>query len=272
MINGDDDDLKLTKNAQPALMATSIATLRVLEHISGKESSNVFSYFAGHSLGEYTSLVAADSMQLSDAARLLRLRGKAMQSAVPIGMGSMTALLGVSIEEVERFISFSRDGDRVVEIANDNAPGQIVISGHTDEVRKISKIAKESGVKAIIDLQVSAPFHCSLMQPAKIIMEEALKNINFSEPKLPVISNVSAIPETAPNILKKNLITQITKKVRWRETMLNLNRLGVNNLLEIGSGSVLKGLARRSSIGLNCDNLETIDQIKTWVEKSIFSN
>ena len=269
MSSDDEAALKLTRNAQPALMANSIAILRVLEDVSGKKANNIFNFFAGHSLGEYTSLVASNSMKLSDAACLLRLRGDAMQSAVPVGQGAMTALIGVSIEEVERFINLSGDLNGIVEIANDNAPGQVVISGNINEVNKVSKIAKDSGAKAAINLQVSAPFHCSLMEPAKKIMKDALNDIEFKEPKLPVISNVSAIPETAPNILKENLISQITKKVRWRETMLNLDRLGVNGLLEIGSGSVLKGLARTCLSGQKCDSIENINQINIWVENSL---
>ena len=265
MKEGDDEKLRLTKNAQPALMATGIAIVRAVEEISGKNISQIVSHSAGHSLGEYTALVSAGSISISDAAKLLRIRGEAMQNAVPVGKGSMVAILGVSIEDIEYFIGSAGNSEGLVEIANDNAPGQVVISGDLKTLNLITALAKESGVRKIIKLSVSAPFHCSLMKSAADTMEKAFQDINILEPNFPIISNVSAIPETSPQIIKNNLILQITKTVRWRETMASLSRLGISQIVEMGTGKVLTGLAKRGANNLSALNLETSEDIKKWL-------
>ena len=265
MKEGDEETLRLTKNAQPALMATGIAIVRAIEEISGKNISQIVSHSAGHSLGEYTALVSAGSISISDAAKLLRIRGEAMQNAVPVGLGSMVAILGVSIEDIEYFIGSVGNSEGIVEIANDNAPGQVVISGDLKTLNLIIALAKESGVRKIIKLSVSAPFHCSLMKSAADTMEKAFQDINILEPNFPIISNVSAIPETSPQIIKNNLILQVTKTVRWRETMASLSRLGISQIVEMGTGKVLTGLAKRGANNLSAINLETSEDIKKWL-------
>ena len=265
MKEGDEETLRLTKNAQPALMATGIAIVRAVEEISGKNISQIVSHSAGHSLGEYTALVSAGSISISDAAKLLRIRGEAMQNAVPVGKGSMVAILGVSIEDIEYFIGSAGNSEGLVEIANDNAPGQVVISGDLKTLNLITALAKESGVRKIIKLSVSAPFHCSLMKSAADTMEKAFQDINILEPNFPIISNVSAIPETSPQIIKNNLILQVTKTVRWRETMASLSRLGISQIVEMGTGKVLTGLAKRGANNLSALNLETSEDIKKWL-------
>ena len=266
MKDGNEETLKLTKNAQPALMATGIAVVRAIEEISGKKISQIVSHSAGHSLGEYTALVSAGSISISDAAKLLRIRGEAMQNAVPIGLGSMVAILGVTIEDIEYFIGSVGNNDGLVEIANDNAPGQVVISGDLKTLNSITALAKESGVRKIIKLSVSAPFHCSLMKSAANTMEKAFQEIDILEPNFPIISNVSAIPETSPQIIKNNLILQVTKTVRWRETMASLSRLGISQIVEMGTGKVLTGLAKRGAKNLSALNLETSEDIKKWLD------
>ena len=265
MKDGNEETLRLTKNAQPALMATGIAIVRAIEEISGKNISQIVSHSAGHSLGEYTALVSAGSISISDAAKLLRIRGEAMQNAVPVGLGSMVAILGVSIEDIEYFIGSVGNSEGLVEIANDNAPGQVVISGDLKTLNLITALAKESGVRKIIKLSVSAPFHCSLMKSAADTMEKAFQDINILEPNFPIISNVSAIPETSPQIIKNNLILQVTKTVRWRETMASLSRLGISQIVEMGTGKVLTGLAKRGANNLSALNLETSEDIKKWL-------
>ncbi len=265
MKDGDEKTLMLTKNAQPALMATGIAVVKAIEELTEKNISDIVSHAAGHSLGEYTALVSAGSISISDASKLLKIRGEAMQNAVPVGQGSMVAILGVSVEDIEYFIASVATNDGLVEIANDNAPGQVVISGDLKTLDLIIKLARESGIRKIIKLSVSAPFHCSLMRPAALIMENALKKINFLEPKFPIISNVSAIPETSTQTIKNNLILQVTQRVRWRETMASLSRLGISQVVEMGTGRVLTGLARRGAQNINALNLETPENIFNWL-------
>ena len=266
MKEGDDETLKLTENAQPALMATGIAVVRVIEELTGKTLSKIVSHAAGHSLGEYTSLVSAGSLTIYEAARLLKIRGMAMQNAVPVGQGSMAAILGASIEDIEHFIALVDSSNGIVEIANDNAPGQVVVSGNVEALKILIQLAKESGIRKIIPLSVSAPFHCSLMEPAAENMEIALKNIKLVEPDFPIICNVSSIPETSTQIIKNNLILQITHRVRWRETMESLSRLGINQIVEMGTGKVLTGLAKRGAPELNSLNLENSEEILQWIK------
>ena len=266
MKEGDDETLKLTQNAQPALMATGIAVVRVIEELTGKALSKIVSHAAGHSLGEYTSLVSAGSLTIYEAARLLKIRGMAMQNSVPVGQGSMAAILGASIEDIEHFIALVDSSNGIIEIANDNAPGQVVVSGNVEALKILIQLAKDSGIRKIIPLSVSAPFHCSLMKPAAENMEIALKNIKLVEPDFPIICNVSSIPETSTQIIKNNLILQITHRVRWRETMESLSRLGINQIVEMGTGKVLTGLAKRGAPELSSLNLENPEEILKWIK------
>ena len=266
MKEGDDETLKLTENAQPALMATGIAVVRVIEELTGKTLGKIVSHAAGHSLGEYTSLVSAGSLTIYEAARLLKIRGMAMQNAVPVGQGSMAAILGASIEDIEHFIALVDSSNGIVEIANDNAPGQVVVSGNVEALKILIQLAKESGIRKIIPLSVSAPFHCSLMKPAAENMKIALDKVKLEEPDFPIICNFSSIPETSTQIIKNNLILQITHRVRWRETMETLSRLGISQIVEMGTGKVLTGLAKRGAPELNSLNLETSEDILQWLK------
>ena len=266
MKEGDDETLKLTENAQPALMATGIAVVKVIEELTGNNFANIVSHAAGHSLGEYTSLVSAGSLKIYEAAQLLKIRGIAMQNAVPVGRGSMVAILGASIEDVEHFIALVDNSYGIVEIANDNAPGQVVVSGNVEALKILIQLAKDSGIRKIIPLSVSAPFHCSLMKPAAENMEIALKKVKLEEPDFPIICNFSSIPETSTQIIKNNLILQITHRVRWRETMETLSRLGISQIVEMGTGKVLSGLAKRGAPELNSLNLETSEDILQWLK------
>ena len=266
MKEGDNETLKLTENAQPALMATGIAVVKVIEELTGNSLANIVSHAAGHSLGEYTSLVSAGSLKISEAARLLKIRGIAMQNAVPVGRGSMVAILGASIEDVEHFIALVDNSNGIVEIANDNAPGQVVVSGNVEALKILIQLAKDRGIRKIIPLSVSAPFHCSLMKPAAENMEIALEKVKLEEPDFPIICNVSSIPETSTQIIKNNLILQITHRVRWRETMETLSRLGISQIVEMGTGKVLTGLAKRGAPELNSLNLETSEDILQWLK------
>ena len=218
MWDGTDKEIALTSNAQPALMACSIAALRVLNKITNKSLSDLACYVCGHSLGEYSAMTAAEVFSLNQCAILLRLRGNAMQKAVPIGKGAMAALIGSNIEMAVKVID-KVNCYGVCDIANDNSQGQVVISGDILAVENAMKFSKDFGIKKAILLPVSAPFHCKLMKPAQIIMEEALNKLNFKTPLIPIISNVDVLPENNPDKLRKNLIDQVTGTVRWRETM-----------------------------------------------------
>ena len=266
MHEGDEETLKLTENAQPALMATGIAVVKVIEELTGASLDKIVSHAAGHSLGEYTALVSAGSLTIYDAARLLKIRGKEMQNAVPVGQGSMVAFLGASIEDIEHFIALVDNSNGLVEIANDNAPGQVVVSGNLETLELLIKLAKDSGLRKIIQLSVSAPFHCSLMKSAAENMKIALEEVKLQEPSFPIICNVTSIPETSTQKIKKNLILQITHRVRWRETMASLSMLGISQIVEMGTGKVLTGLAKRGASELNSLNLETAEDILQWLK------
>ena len=244
MFEGPSDELTLTHNAQPALMAVSIAVMRVLEKDFEVKLADVASYVAGHSLGEYSALAASGAIGLADTAKLLKLRGEAMQRAVPVGEGAMAALLGLNFDVAEKVAAEAAQGE-VCAAANDNADGQVVISGHKNAVERAIEIAKENGAKRGMLLPVSAPFHCSLMQPAADEMAEALANTEISSPVVPVITNVTTAPETAPDRIRELLVTQVTGRVRWRESILKMNELGVDTAIEAGSGKVLTGMIRR---------------------------
>jgi len=240
--DGDIETLTLTENAQPALMATSIAAIKALEDEGIKFDQA--SYIAGHSLGEYSALCAAGSLSLTDTAKLLRIRGKAMQDAVPIGLGAMAAILGLDFETVSQITNLSSD-DQICQAANDNDPGQVVISGHKNAVDQTIELAKDAGAKRAVLLPVSAPFHCSLMQPAADIMAKALNDIKLEDPIVPLIANVSANEQNNGDVIKDLLIEQVTGSVRWRESIEFMSSKGVSEVFEIGAGKALSGMVRR---------------------------
>ncbi|MCS6761190.1 MAG: ACP S-malonyltransferase [Candidatus Devosia symbiotica] len=244
MFEGPEDILRLTENAQPALMAVSLAVMRV-HAAKGVRLADHAAYVAGHSLGEYSALCAAGTFSLSDAARLLRTRGQAMQKAVPVGHGAMAALLGLDLPTA-RDVAAEAAGDEVCDIANDNAPGQVVISGATAAVERAVEIAKAKGAKRALLLPVSAPFHCSLMQPAADAMAAALAEVTVNAPVVPLVANVLAAPITDPDEIRRRLVEQITGVVRWTESVTWLTGAGgVTHLVELGTGKVLTGLAKR---------------------------
>jgi len=261
MFEGPEGELTLTENAQPALMSVSIAALRVLETEGGWRLADKAGYVAGHSLGEYSALAAAGSLTLSDAARLLKLRGQVMQKAVPVGIGAMAALLGPDLEQVQKIVKQAADETELVcGVGNDNSPGQVVVSGAKVAVERAIAIATEQGVKRSVMLPVSAPFHCTLMQPAADAMEEALAKATIRQPVVPVVANVTAQPVSDPTTIAKLLVQQIVATVRWRESILGMKVLGVAKVYELGAGKVLAGLVKRidkeveaSSIGVPAD-------------------
>ncbi len=244
--DGDIDTLTLTKNAQPALMATSIAALRALE-AEGLGLDHV-AFVAGHSLGEYSALCAVGSLGLADTARLLRIRGQAMQEAVPVGVGAMAALLGLDFAAATEVAAEAAQGE-VCQAANDNDPGQVVVSGHRGAVERALEIAKAKGAKRALLLPVSAPFHCMLMQPAAAVMAEALAGVVIAAPRLPVVVNVRAEAVTEPDRIRALLIAQITGSVRWRESVLWMEGAGVTEYWEIGAGKALSGMIKRTAAG-----------------------
>lgn len=244
MFEGPDDQLTLTENAQPALMAVSLAVVRVLEREGGLDLPSIAGFVAGHSLGEYSALCAAGALEIGDTARLLKIRGQAMQKAVPVGVGAMAALLGLDLDQAKEVAEAAAQGE-VIAAANDNAPGQVVVSGHKAAVERAVALAAERGAKRSVMLPVSAPFHCPLMQPAADAMAQALANVDIRSPRLPVVANVTASPTTDPAAIRELLVEQVTGAVRWRESVLAMKALGVDTLVELGSGKVLTGLARR---------------------------
>jgi [acyl-carrier-protein] S-malonyltransferase len=248
--DGDIEALTLTENAQPALMATSVAAARALT-AAGVDLTNA-SFVAGHSLGEYSALCAAGAISLSDTARLLRIRGKAMQAAVPVGVGAMAAILGLNFEAVGK-IAAQAAGAEVCQAANDNDPGQVVVSGHKAAVERAVELAKEAGAKRAIILPVSAPFHCALMQPAADAMAEALADVDVVTPNVPLIANVRADVVVDAQEIKALLVEQVTGSVRWRETVGFMSAQGVTETFEIGAGKALSGMVRRvdRAIGVN---------------------
>ncbi|MGC6533971.1 MAG: ACP S-malonyltransferase [Parvibaculales bacterium] len=260
MWGGPDDELTLTENAQPALMAVSIAVMRVLE-ARGLDLASAASHVAGHSLGEYSALTAAGALQLEDTARLLKLRGQAMQRAVPVGVGAMAALLGLDFDAVAEIAAEAGSGDEIVSAANDNANGQVVISGHAGAVARACELAKERGAKRAMELPVSAPFHCALMQPAADEMAAALADTNIAAPVVPVIANVTASATQDSEEIRRLLVEQVTGSVRWRESMIWAADNNVTELVEIGSGKVLTGMARRIDSRLSAKALNTPEDI-----------
>ncbi|MBS0253394.1 MAG: ACP S-malonyltransferase [Proteobacteria bacterium] len=257
---GPKETLTLTEKAQPALMAVSMAVMRVLEKEKGVSLAKSAKFVAGHSLGEYSALAAAGAFSLSDAARLLRLRGQAMQKAVPVGVGAMAALLGVGIDVAEKVAAEAAQGD-VCQIANDNEPTQVVLSGHKTAIDRVPEIGKKFGVRRAVPLPVSAPFHCALMQPAADAMAEALTAVTVNTPVVPVVANVLAQPISDPEEIKKRLIEQVTGTVRWRECVAFMAADGVTDFYEIGAGKVLAGLVKRTAPSVNASSLGTPSDI-----------
>jgi [acyl-carrier-protein] S-malonyltransferase len=263
MFNGPLDTLTLTENAQPALMAVSLAVMRVLEQ-RGLRLADKVKYVAGHSLGEYSALAAAGAISVADAARLLKIRGQAMQAAVPVGQGAMAALLGVGKEVGEKLAAEAAQGE-VCQLANDNEPTQAVISGAKTAVDRAAQLAKAHGVRRFLPLNVSAPFHCALMQPAADAMAEALAKVEIKPPAVPVVANVLAAPISDPSEIRQRLVEQVTGTVRWRECVARMAADGVTDIYEIGSGKVLAGLAKRIVPTLNAVSVGTPQDVEAVV-------
>lgn len=239
---GEQDELTLTQNAQPALMATSLATMRALE--AEGVSIDAASYVAGHSLGEYSALAAAGALSVADTARLLRTRGKAMQEAVPVGVGAMAALLGLDFETATEVASEAAH-EQICQAANDNDPAQVVVSGHKEAVERAVEIAKGKGARRAVLLPVSAPFHCALMQPAAEVMAEALVHVEMNAPAVPLVANVRAAEVADPALIRSLLVEQVTGSVRWRESVAYMAEHGVTEIWEVGAGKALSGMIKR---------------------------
>jgi [acyl-carrier-protein] S-malonyltransferase len=260
MWDGPEVDLTLTENAQPALMAVSMAAMRVLGETKGLPLAGKIAYVAGHSLGEYSALAAAGALSLADTARLLRSRGRAMQEAVPVGEGAMAALLGAALAQAQELAEAAAQDD-VCQVANDNAPGQVVISGSRAAIERAVELAPKYGARRAVLLPVSAPFHCALMQPAAEAMREALRGVEIKSPTVPVIANVLAEPISDPEAIRTRLVEQVTGMVRWRETMAYLAGHDVDTVYELGAGRVLTGIARRFE-GIEARSVGTPDELE----------
>ncbi|MEQ8194685.1 MAG: ACP S-malonyltransferase [Rhodospirillales bacterium] len=263
MFEGPESDLILTENAQPAIMAVSVAAYRVLKNEAGINLPDVARFVAGHSLGEYSALAVAATFSLADAARLLKTRGQAMQKAVPVGEGAMAALLGLELDDAG---AIAAEAGGICVVANDNAPGQIVISGETEAVERAVAIAAERGGKRSIMLPVSAPFHCPMMAPAADTMASALADVVMAPPSVPLIANVTASTVEGPDEIRKLLIEQVTARVRWRESVLKMKEEGIETLVEIGAGKVLSGMTRRIDRDLKSANIGAPEDIEAFVK------
>jgi len=269
MFEGPESELTLTANAQPALMASSIAALEVLERESGLQVRKNVAFVAGHSLGEYSALCAAGSLTLEDTAILLRLRGEAMQKAVPVGEGAMAAILGLEFGAVIR-IATQAAADlyltgAICEAANDNGGGQTVISGTKEAVARAIELARLAGAKRAVPLPVSAPFHCALMRPAALAMEAALDHVKVRRPKPPLVANVTASEVDDPEVIRSGLVAQVTGTVRWRESVTYMRAQGVTRFVEVGTGKVLAGLIRRIAEGTVVQSVGTPDDVTAFV-------
>ena len=258
IFNGQIEDLTLTKNAQPAIMATSIAILKTLEKEGFKIKKSKF--VAGHSLGEYTALCASGAISLADTAHILKMRGIFMQEAVSVGVGAMAAILGLNLDNVETLVAEIKDNE-ICEIANDNEPNQVVLSGHRTAIEKACVKAKSLGAKRAILLPVSAPFHCSLMAPAQENMINLISGLNIEKPIIPLISNVTSIPTQDIEEIRKNLINQITGRVRWRESILFMKKSGIQIIYEIGPGRVLCNLIKRIVDDVEQENISKVEDL-----------
>ena len=264
MTQGPADDLMLTENAQPAIMANAIATLRVLEQEGGVRLAEKADFVAGHSLGEYSALCAAGAIDLAMTARLLRLRGRAMQAAVPVGAGAMAALLGADLAKAEAIAAAAAQGD-ICTVANDNDPTQVVISGAKEAIDRAIAMAKEHGAKRGIALPVSAPFHCPLMQPAADAMDKALVGVRIDAPLVPLYANVTAAPAADPDTIRRLLVEQVTGMVRWRESVLAMSEAGVSRFFEFG-GKVLAPMVKRTSPDVEAVSVVSMDDIEALLK------
>ena len=260
ILEGPSDQLQLTKNTQPAILTVSYSIFNVLKEEFNFDL-NTFKFYAGHSLGEYSALVCANSLKFQDALFLLNERGKAMQNAVPVGEGSMLAVLGSKINEISILLKSLNLKSGVCEIANDNAEGQVIVSGNKESVYLFQNHLKEKKIKSI-PLKVSAPFHCSLMKPAADVMSEKIRSTNFNKPDLDIICNVTAKSENNPDKIKKLLVDQIYSSVKWRESLIYMFNEGVSNFIEIGPGKVLSGMAKRTIKNSRCFSINSITDIK----------
>lgn len=264
MYEGPEGDLNLTENTQPALMAVSMAVMAVLEQQGGVKLDELCAYVAGHSLGEYSALTAAGALALPDTAKLLKIRGQAMQQAVPVGIGAMAAILGLEFEDVQAIAS-AASGEEICEAANDNSQGQVVVSGHKGAVEKAIALATEKGAKRAVALPVSAPFHCQLMKPAAERMAQALAEATINAPCVPVVANVTAQAVSDPDEIRDLLVKQVTGMVRWRESVQWMGAQGVTDMTEIGAGKVLSGLVRRIDREIACESVGTPEQIEAFL-------
>ncbi len=275
MFSGEEADLNLTENTQPALMAVSMAVVNVLVKQGGISLKDSCAFMAGHSLGEYSALTAAGAIDIADTAVLLKNRGQAMQKAVPVGEGSMAAILGLDFSDVKSIAEKAaaevniqeQQKDLVCQAANDNSVGQVVVSGNRLVVERAVDLATESGAKRAVILPVSAPFHCTLMAPAAQVMSEKLKQTNIISPYVPVVSNVTAQGESDPDTIRNLLVEQITGMVRWRESILWMGENGVDEMVELGAGKVLSGLVRRINKEISCQSVGTPEQVEALIEE-----
>jgi [acyl-carrier-protein] S-malonyltransferase len=265
MFEGPEDELILTENAQPAIMAVSMAVMRVLERLGNTRTNAMAAMVAGHSMGEYAALCAASVFTVPDAARLLKRRGQAMQLATPVGKGAMAALLGLNLDAAQDVADAASQGE-ICAVANDNAPGQIVISGDKVAVERAVALAAEKGARRCVFLPVSAPFHCSLMQPAADAMAAALALVDMTDPVVPLVSNVTAGEVTSVEDIRQLLVEQVTERVRWRESVLYMMDSEAETLVEIGSGRILTGMTRRIDRSLNGVTVGTPDEIDAFLK------
>ena len=265
ILEGPENELQLTKNTQPAILTVSYSTFKVLKDEFNFDFSP-FKYFAGHSLGEYSALVCSESLNFSDALYLLHERGKAMQEAVPVGKGKMIAILGIKTEEILNILKTIEKREGICQIANDNAEGQVIVSGNKEKVEFLQNILKEKKVKSI-PLKVSAPFHCSLMKPAAEIMKDKIEKTNFRNPLFKIVNNVTANPETDSKNIKELLVKQIFSTVKWRESILNMSKASVKNFIEIGPGKVLTGMVKRTIKQANYFSINSISDIKNFIDE-----
>ena len=265
ILHGPSDELQLTENTQPAILIVSYSIFMVLKNEFNLDLKS-FKFFAGHSLGEYSALVCSGALDFNDALYLLHSRGKAMQNAVPVGEGSMIAVLGLDIKEVNNIIKNTELKNGICEVANDNAEGQVILSGDKESISITQKIFKEKKIKTI-PLKVSAPFHCSLMKPAAHIMKDKIFKTSFKNSSHQIISNVKAEPETEANKIKELLVDQIFSTVRWRESIIYMSKFGIKNFIEIGPGKVLSGMVKRTIKDVNCFSINSIDDINKYINE-----
>jgi [acyl-carrier-protein] S-malonyltransferase len=265
ILEGPENDLQLTKNTQPAILTVSYSIFKVLKDEFNFDFSS-FKYFAGHSLGEYSALVCADSLSFNDALYLLYERGKAMQEAVPVGKGKMIAILGIKTEEIINILKSTEGEKGICEIANDNAEGQVIVSGNKERVESLQSILKDRKIKSI-PLKVSAPFHCSLMKPAENSMKDKIVKTKFINPLFKIINNVTATPENNSENIKELLVKQISSTVKWRDSIINMSTSGVKNFIEVGPGKALSGMIKRTIKEANCFSINSITDIKNLINE-----